>query len=333
MKRRVPAGSAKRASAPTRKSAAGPKTSASPRAASPGGEIKVTRNSARPQIKASRGPGGPVKRRKVANPQARRTLTAEEKRVAETRRQSLSTMGSGRGAARASGRTAAPRKRPGAGQAPRSGAARGGSVRGGSGEGGSSISVRAVAITSGGGAAAARVVQEVARPVGAATAPVLRVVTGGLDALPKAAGRTTPITRTSWLVVFAALLAAGLIYINVGELKAGDGYAAYSARSLELQRENMSLRTRIANLGAAERIKAYAERQGLVMPAPEQFSYLDARRGDAERAAGTYQAPSSSARPLDPGATAPVGASAATGAVPAPQSPSPATTPTTGAGL
>ena len=34
----------------------------------PAGEIKVTRNSARPQIKASRGPGGPAKRRQVAQP-------------------------------------------------------------------------------------------------------------------------------------------------------------------------------------------------------------------------------------------------------------------------
>ena len=60
-------------------------------------EIKVTRNSARPQIKASRGPGGPVKRRKVApssrGRQAPRSVAEADRRVAETRRQSLSSIG------------------------------------------------------------------------------------------------------------------------------------------------------------------------------------------------------------------------------------------------
>lgn len=252
-------------------------------------QIKVSRNSARPQIKASRGPGGPAKRRRVA-PSSRETtrprgVSSVDRRVAETRRQSLGSL------------NGAPMRTP-----TRGGGAKA-SVRTTGGG-----SVRAVAAGAGGGAAAAaRVVQEVARPVGAVTRPVLRVVSGGLEAIPNAAGRATPATRSRLLILLAGALAAGLIYINVGKLEAGDGYAKYAERSVELQRENTQLRSRIANLRAAERIKLYAEKQGLVMPAPEQFEYLKRRRGDAERAARNYVAPVTAAKPTAPGATAATG--------------------------
>ncbi|MGK2878119.1 MAG: hypothetical protein ACSLFF_06030 [Solirubrobacterales bacterium] len=268
----------------------------------PVGEIKVTRNSARPQIKASRGPGGPAKRRQVAQPAARRT---DDRRVAETRRQSLSSIG------------AVPRPTS-------KGSARSTSRRTPSGGGGS---VRAVAVGAGGGAAAgaARVVAEVARPVGAVTRPVLRVVTGGFEAIPGAAGRTTPVARGRLLILLAGVLAAGLIYINVGKLEAGDGYSKYAARSLQLQRENTRLRSRIASLNAAERIQVYAERQGMVFPAPEQFEYLRSRRRDALKASRGLTAPLTQATP---GITAP---SPATGAVNV--APAAAPTVATGAGL
>lgn len=296
-------GASAKASAPKRKTAAPGKSAP---------QIKVTRNSARPQIKASRGPGGPAKRRKVA-PSARhnprpRGVSEADKRVAETRRQSLSSMGAPKPAGRSRAKTS--------GSGPRRSAP----------SGGGGMSVRAVAVGAGGGAAAgaARVVQEVARPARAVTKPVLRVVSGGLEAIPQAAGRATPATRGRLLILLAGALAAGLIYINVGKLEAGDGYAKYAARSLELQRENTALRSRIANLGAAERIKRYAAKQGLVMPAPEQFDYLNSRRGDAERAAKSYSAPAASASPIAPGASAATGATTTTGV---------AATTATGAGL
>lgn len=273
-------------------------------------EIKVTRASARPQIKASRGPGGPAKRRRVAEPAARRT---EDRRVAETRRQSLSSIGS-LPAPRAqrpkksgpSSPKAAPKRRPTASSSAR---------RAPSGGGGS---VRAVAVGAGGGAAAgaARVVAEVARPVGAVTRPVLRVVSGGLEALPNAAGRATPVARGRLLILLAGVLAAGLIYINVGKLEYGDGYGKYSARSAELQRENTVLRSRIANLNTAERIKQYAQRQGMVVPKPEQYKYLRSKRGDAAKATRGLSAPLSSARPGDSAPTVETGASGAVTSTP-----------------
>lgn len=265
-------------------------------------EIKVTRASARPQIKASRGPGGPAKRRKVAQPTARRT---DDRRVAETRRQSLSSIGS-LPPPRAQRPKAAPKRRP---TTPTS------SRRASSGGGGT---VRAVAVGAGGGAAAgaARVVAEVARPVGAVTRPVLRVVSGGLEALPNAAGRATPVARGRLLILLAGVLAAGLIYINVGKLESGDGYGKYSARSAELQRENTVLRSRIANLNTAERIKRYAQRQGMTVPKPEQYKYLRSKRGDALKASRGLSVPLSSARPGDSAPTVETGASDAVASTP-----------------
>jgi hypothetical protein len=232
-------------------------------------KIKVKRNSARPQIKASRGSGGPVKRRKVApsprSQQPTRTVSETDRRVAETRRQSLGSIGGG------------------------------------------GTQVRAVA-AGGAAAGAVRVVQEVARPARAVTRPVLKVVSGGLDAIPQAAGRATPATRSRLLIMLIGAMAAGLIYINVGKLESGDGFTRYQQKSLELQRENTALHSRIANLRAAERIKFYAKKQGLVMPAPQQFDYLKSRKGDAERAANSYSAPLTQAKPLEPGASASTGA-------------------------
>jgi hypothetical protein len=268
-------------------------------------EIKVTRNSARPQIKASRGPGGPAKRRKVAQPTARRT---DDRRVAETRRQSLSSIGAAPAAPRAKRKAApeaapksSPRRQPTASR-PTSSSGR----RAPSGGGGGSV--RAVAVGAGGGAAA-RVVAEVARPVGAVTRPVLRVVSGGLEALPNAASRATPVARGRLLILLAGVLAAGLIYINVGKLEYGDGYGKYSARSQQLQRENTALRSRIANLNTADRIKQYAMKQGMTVPAPEQFKYLRSKRGDALKASRGLSAPISQATPGDSAPTVETGAS------------------------
>jgi hypothetical protein len=259
-------------------------------------EIKVTRNSARPQIKASRGPGGPAKRRKVAQPVGRRS---EDSRVAETRRQSLSSIGAAP-KPRAK-RPSAPRAAPKSSPRPTSSSRRSSSSGGGG-------SVRAVSVGAG-GAAAARMVAEVARPVGAVTRPMLRVVSGGLEALPNAASRATPVARGRLLILLAGVLAAGLIYINVGKLEYGDGYGKYSARSAQLQRENTVLRSRIANLNTAERIKLYAQRQGMTVPKPEQYKYLRSKRGDALKASRGLTAPLSQATPGDSAPTVETGAS------------------------
>lgn len=224
------------------------------------GEIKVTRNSKRQQIKASRGSGkGAPRRRKVAEP--RRSQTAADRRVAETRRRSLSSYsGSRPGPAR-------PRPQR-ASQPP---------------------ATRVVAVGGSAAAATARVVSEVAKPVSAAARPMLRVVSGGLDRLPTASA--APLARGRVMILIAGLLAAGLIYINVGKLEYGDGYGNYTQRVTELQRQNTALRASIARRSTPERIQRYAQRMGMVSPVPEQFDYLRTKRGDSVRAAKGYSAP------------------------------------------
>jgi hypothetical protein len=220
-----------------------------------------------PEIKASRGPGtggtSARKPRRVADP------------TAETRRQSINSLnaGYGKGGSRGSSRS-------GARGGSRSSAPTGGS------------SVRAVAVGAGGAAAGAvRVASEVARPAAAAAArPMLQVITGGLDRLP---GGTSvkPFARGRIMIMIAAVLGAGLIYINVGKLEAGDGYGKYAARSAELQRQNIALRARVSQLESPERIQNYAKRFNMVSPLPEQFKYLRTKRGDAQRGAKSYTAP------------------------------------------
>jgi hypothetical protein len=138
---------------------------------------------------------------------------------------------------------------------------------------------------------------------------MLRVVSGGIEALPQAASRATPVARGRLLILFAGVLAAGLIYINVGKLEYGDGYGKYSARSQQLQRENTVLRSRIANLNAAERIQEYAKRQGMTVPKPEQYKYLHSKRGDALKASRGLTAPLIHATPGDSAPSVETGAS------------------------
>lgn len=298
------------------------------------GEIKITRNSQRPQIKASRGPGSGTRRRKVsesprakANPSKR--MSEADRRVAATRRQSISSLS----ASSAQLRSSAPRS---------GGSARSAAPRSGGGGG----SVRAVAIGSAGGAAAAtaRAVAVAAKPVGAAARPMLRVVNGGLDRIPTVKTSDSPFARGRIMIMIVGVLAAGLIYINVGKLEYGDGYGKYAQRSMELQRENTTLRAQIARRSTPERIQRYAQKLGMISPVPEQFEYLDPRRGDALKAAKGYKepapvAPAPTGATPDPTAVAPVTpaptqtAPAPTATTPTQATPTPTPAPTGGAGM
>lgn len=233
------------------------------------GEIMAYRGSAAQSgVRASRGEGSRTER--PARPTGRRSAavaTRTDSRVGETRQQSLRAYGAGiqRDHAAAASRSNASADR-------RSPTGRGVALAGG-----------AAAMTVG------KAMVDVARPA-AAAAPMLRVVAGGLDRVPtgSVAG---PAARGRILIVVAGLLAAGLIYINVGKLEAGDGYGRYAQRSLELQRDNTILRGNVARLSSSERIVRHAQKLGMVMPQPEQFKYLHMRRGDALKAMRTYTAP------------------------------------------
>ncbi len=159
---------------------------------------------------------------------------------------------------------------------------------------------------------------------------MLRVVSGGLDRLP-AGDVTGPVARGRTLILIAAVLAAGLVYVNVGAVEAGDGFGKYSQRATELQRQNTQLRARIAQLGSTERIQKQASALGLEMPAPEQFTFVRADGGDPLRAMRTYTVPAPKpAAPLPGGPSTQTGATGVGQLVTTPQvSPAPtATAPT-----
>jgi hypothetical protein len=262
-------------------------------------------------IKASRGSGkrkSPLPRR-VADP------------VAETRQSSLNSLNAQPASPRKhraapAKRSAAPKRSARTQPVRRQPTARSRSV-GPTGGG----TVRAVAVGAGGAAVGAvRVATEVARP---AARPVLRVITGGIDKLPTSAN-VQPYARGRIMIMIAAILGAGLIYINVGKLQAGDGYSKYSARSQVLQRENTALRAKVAFLSSPERIQKFAQEFGMVPPVPEQFKYLHTKRGDALKAMKNYTAPAAvGASPTAAGSTA------ATGAVDTVSSTQASTTPAT----
>lgn len=185
-------------------------------------------------------------------------------------------------------------------------------------------------VASSGGAAAltvGRAMADVARPAAAAARPMLNLVAGGLEKLPTGTV-AQPAARGRILIVIVGLLAAGLIYISVGKLEAGDGYGRYSQRAQELQRENTILRARIAGLDSAERIVKFAKNKlNMVMPQPEQFEYLHTRHGDAVRAMRNYTAPTTAPAPSPQQQVAPVTTSPTdTGGT---QQPAAGTTPTT----
>lgn len=155
---------------------------------------------------------------------------------------------------------------------------------------------------------------------------MLRVVSGGLDRIP-GGEMSGPVARGRTLIVVAALLAAGLVYINVGSLEAGDGFGRDSQRATELQRQNTQLRARIAQLGSTDRIQKRAQALGLQMPAPEQFTFVRADDGDPLRALRTYGVPLPKAAVPNAAMPEPGGPSQSAGATGLATAPEPATVP------
>jgi len=149
----------------------------------------------------------------------------------------------------------------------------------------------------------ARAAQRQSRPARRSTQrsarPLLRVIGGGLERVPSP-GALQSIVQGRAFVLFVAILLAGLVFININRLKAGDGYGNYVTQSTKLERENSVMRERIAQLSSSERIQQRARGLGFVMPTPEQFRYLSARSSDPLRAARGYTVPAVQIKPISP---------------------------------
>lgn len=118
-----------------------------------------------------------------------------------------------------------------------------------------------------------------------------RTVPERLAAIPRSPFVDRLLTGRAWIVLVAGLL-AGIVFANVALLELNAGIARTTEQVAALKRENARLRLQAARLGSSERIQRAAADVGLVLPAPGQVRYLEARRGrDAVLAASRMSAP------------------------------------------
>ena len=81
------------------------------------------------------------------------------------------------------------------------------------------------------------------------------------------------------------------MFANVALLEMNAGIARTTEKVAALKRENSRLRLEAARLGSSERIQRAAADLGLVLPAPGEVRYLEARPGDAGLALKRMSAP------------------------------------------
>lgn len=98
------------------------------------------------------------------------------------------------------------------------------------------------------------------------------------------------LTGRIWIVLLAVLL-AGIVTANVALLEMNHGIAKTTEKVAALKRANSRLRLEAAKLGSSERIQRAAADLGLVLPAPGEVRYLEARPGDAALALKKMTAP------------------------------------------
>jgi cell division protein FtsL len=111
-----------------------------------------------------------------------------------------------------------------------------------------------------------------------------------LAAIPQSPFVDRLLTGRIWIVLLAVLL-AGIVTANVSLLEMNAGIARTTEKVAVLKRENSRLRLEAARLGSSERIQRAAADLGLVLPAPGEVRYLQARPGDAALALKRMSAP------------------------------------------
>jgi cell division protein FtsL len=141
----------------------------------------------------------------------------------------------------------------------------------------------------------------VALPVRVLNAPFARAArrgtSGVLDAL---------LSGRGWIALVFVLL-AGIVFFNVDLLQMNREIARNAEKISTLKRDIARNRLDVARLASSERIQESAAGFGLVLPAPGEVRYLEARpTRDAERAAKRITAPNLTYVAPEPIDTAPV---------------------------
>ena len=187
-----------------------------------------------------------------------------------------------------------------------------------------------------------------------------RRISGPAVARPRALPAPTPVTdvferiralpdhrvidrllRGRVWICFIGVALMGIVAMQVSMLKLNSGISRAVETSATLERQNSDMEASIARLASGERIRAAADRDGMVMPAAGAVHYLRVRGSlDAARAAGRMRPPSDAAKALManhgvvPGSliaappVAPVATTTTTAAAPTPTAIAPAPTAT-----
>ena len=100
-------------------------------------------------------------------------------------------------------------------------------------------------------------------------------------------------------ICFVGLALMGIVAMQVSLLKLNSGIGRAVETTGTLERQNSQLEASIARLASGERIRAAADKHGMVTPAAGAVHFLHVRPGqDASRAARRMRAPSDAAREL-----------------------------------
>jgi cell division protein FtsL len=137
-------------------------------------------------------------------------------------------------------------------------------------------------------------------------------------------------------ICFVGLALMGIVAMQVSLLKLNSGIGRAVETTGTLERQNSQLEASIARLASGERIRAAADKHGMVTPAAGAVHFLHVRPGqDASRAARRMRVPSEAARELMANAGVAPGSLAApplTTTTPPTETAAPTTTTTTTAG-
>jgi cell division protein FtsL len=142
-------------------------------------------------------------------------------------------------------------------------------------------------------------------------------------------GLLDQLLRGRLWVGFVGALLAGIVFLNVSLLQLNQEIARTTTHATALDRQNSTLRARVAALDSSERIQRLATARGMLMPDPGQYRYLRSRPWlDDQLAARRTTAPHP---PIPASATLagspPPATTAPTTPAAAPTTPTPATTP------
>jgi cell division protein FtsL len=144
-----------------------------------------------------------------------------------------------------------------------------------------------------------RISGPIARPRAVPVPP--RPVTGVFDrikALPDHRVIDRLLRGRVW-ICFIGVALMGIVAMQVSMLKLNSGISRAVETTATLERQNSDMEARIARLASGERIRAAADKGGMVTPAAGEVHYLRVRGGiDGRLAARRMRAPSDDAQAL-----------------------------------